>query len=124
MTLIDANAIQRYTLNDNADMAAKVHELLMKKKVSTRYEVLAEVVYVLNKVYSLSRHEIVKGLKLFLSHPNAEAESAEVLTLALDTYAGANIDFIDSILYGMNAVYGYNVFSFDKKLNSMINKLS
>ena len=123
MLLIDANAILRFTLNDNTDMAIKVRELTAKTKVSVRYEVLAEVVYVLNKVYSLPRAELVEGIKVYLANPNVEIESQEALSLALKTYAETNMDFVDCVLYGLSATYGYDVLSFDKQLNSMINKL-
>ena len=123
MLLIDANAILRYMLNDNVDMANKVRELIEKNKVTIRYEVMAEVVYVLNKVYLLPRNEIAEGIKVFLSGQNIETESEEVLSLALKTYAEKNIDFVDCVLYGFKAIYGHDVFTFDKKLNSMIYKL-
>ena len=123
MLLVDANAILRFTLNDNADMAAKISELIVKAKISVRYEVLAEVVYVLNKVYALPRAELVEGIQVFLSNPNVEIESAEALPLALKAYAETNMDFVDCVLYGLNAAYGHNVFTFDKQLNSKIKTL-
>jgi predicted nucleic-acid-binding protein len=121
MLFVDANAILRYTLNDNIDMAAKVRKLLSKNKIFVRYEVLAETVYVLNKVYLLPRSELVEGIKVFLSYPNVETESEEVLSLAFNTYADGNMDFVDCVLYGL-AAYGHDVFTFDKQLNSMIKK--
>jgi len=123
MLLIDANAILRYILNDNTDMAIKVRKLLENSKVAIRYEVLAEVIYVLNKVYSMPRDEIVRCIQIFLRLTNVETESEEALSLALKTYAAANMDFVDCVLYGFKAAYGYDVFTFDKKLNSMMNKL-
>ena len=124
MLLVDANAILRYTLNDNADMAARVSELIVKAKISVRYEVLAEVVYVLNKVYALPRAELVEGIQVFLSSPNVEMESAEVVPLALKAYAETNMDFVDCVLYGLNAAYGHDIFTFDKQLNSKIRPLN
>ena len=124
MVYIDANVILRYLLNDNADMSAKSRELIAKTKISVRYEVLAEVVYVLSKVYLLSRDKFVKSILEFLSHPNVETESEDALTTALNTYAETNLDFVDCILYGFKAVYGHSIFTFDKQLNSMLNKLA
>ena len=124
MLLIDANAILRYMLNDNPDMALKTRDLISKSKIFTRYEVLAEVIYVLNKVYLLPRIEISEGIKVFLLHPNMETESEEVMTLALETYANTNMDFVDCVLYSFNKSCGYGVFTFDKQLNSMINKIN
>jgi len=123
MLLIDANAILRYMLNDNNEMADKVRVLLENTKVTVRYEVMAEVVYVLNKVYSLPPNRIADGIKVFLSLQNVETESEEVLLLALQAYVEAKMDFVDCVLYGFRAVNGYDVFTFDKKLNTMMQKL-
>ena len=73
-------------LNDNAEMANKVQDLIGNTIVNIRYEVMAEVVYVLDNVYSLPRNEIAEGIKVFLSLPNVENESNEVLSLALETF--------------------------------------
>ena len=124
MLLIDANAILRYMMNDNHDMAVKVCDLIAKSKVFVRYEVLAEVIYVLSKVYLLPRNEIADGICIFLAHPNLGTESDEIILLALKTYKNVHIDFVDCVLYAFKGVYGYDVFTFDKKLNSMMNKLN
>ena len=124
MLLIDANAILRYMLNDNTVMANQVSELVDSTTVTIRYEVVAEVVYVLEKVYLLPRSEIAKGINIFMSLPNVETEAGEALSLALKTYANQNLDFVDSVLYGLKAIYGYDVFTFDKRLKSIIGKLS
>ena len=123
MQIIDANAILRYTLNDNPEMADEVKDLLVSSRVFVRYEVLAEVVYVLSKVYSLPKNEIAYGIKVFLSQSNVETEAAEVLLYALKTYAEKNLDFVDCLLYAFVAVQGYSVFSFDKKLVKLLKNL-
>ena len=92
MLFVDANAILRYLLYDNADMADKVCKLIEKNKIFIRYEVFAEVVYVLNKVYSMPRAEIAGCAEKFLRLSNVEMESEQVLFLALKTYAEVNID--------------------------------
>ena len=122
MLLIDANAILRYTLQDNVEMAEKVRKLMASSKIFIRHEVLAEVVYVLNKVYSLPRNEIAQGIKVFLSQSCAEVEAEEVLSFALDTFSEQNLDFVDCILYSFNIIHGHDVFTFDKKLGALIRK--
>ena len=119
--LVDANAILRYILNDNNEMAVQVDALLKSKTVSVRCEVLAEVVYVLSKVYSLNRAELVIGIKVFLGNPNVTIESSEAIFLALETYSETSMDFVDCVLYGMSTSCGYGIFTFDKQLNSMVN---
>jgi len=123
MLIIDANAILRYVLYDNEDMANEVNNLILSNKVTVRYEVMAEVIYVLEKVYSMSRSEIADGIKIFLGLSNIETETEEVLRLALETYANMKIDFVDCLLYGFKAICGYDIFTFDKKLKSMIESI-
>ena len=123
MILIDANAILRYMLNDNTDMAMSVHDLTLRNKITVRYEVMAEVIYVLEKVYAMPRKEIRDGITVFLSMPCVEVETKDVLLLALDTYAGKKLDFVDCLLYGFRVVCGYRAFTFDKELNKLIKNL-
>jgi predicted nucleic-acid-binding protein len=104
-------------------MANKVNKLISSSKVSVRYEVMAEVIYVLEKVYTMPRSEISEGIKVFIEVPNVETETKEVVLLALETYANMKIDFVDCLLYGFKAVCGNDIFTFDKKLNLLIEKL-
>ena len=120
MVLIDANAILRYTLQDNIVMANKVEELIETQNVYAGFEVIAEVIYVLHGVYQLSRMEIIDGLRIFFAHDNLHVESKEILYLALDLFAVRKLDFVDTVLYAKNRVYGYDVFTFDKKLNTLL----
>jgi len=123
MLILDTNAILRYMLSDNLDMATKVNEIINNNRVMIRYEVVAEVVYVLEGVYSLSRSKIKDSINVFLSVPNVETEAKSVLLLALETYADKNIDFVDCLLYAFKALQGYDVFTFDKKLNKLLNTI-
>ena len=117
-----ANAVLRYLLRDSIDMAKTVEELLVKNEVTLRYEVTAEIVYVLEKVYSLPRNKIRDGIKAFIEEPNVKTETVNVLLLALNTYADKKLDFVDCLLYGFNTKYSYGVFIFDKKLNVLMGK--
>ena len=121
MLLLDTNTILRYMLSDNIDMAIKVNEIITNNKVMARYEVIAEVVYVLEDVYELPRNKIKDSIVVLLSLPNVETETESVLLLALEIYADKKIDFVDCLLYGFKALYGYDVFTFDKKLNKLLN---
>jgi len=94
----------------------------VKSEITLRYEVAAEIVYVLEKVYSLPRNVIKDSLKAFIEEPNLKTETKNVLLFALDTYADKKLDFVDCLLYGFNAIYGYEVFTFDRKLNALIGK--
>jgi len=115
MILLDANVILRYLLNDNADMVKEVSDFFAKSKGFVRYEVLAEVVHVLSKLYTMPKSDISASLQAFINEPNVETESKAVLELALKTFGVINLDFVDCLLYAFRAVHGYEVFTLDKK---------
>jgi predicted nucleic-acid-binding protein len=123
MVIIDANAILRYILFDNEEMALKVDDLLKTEVVTIRFEVVAEVVYVLNKVYSMPRDEIAACVKIFLEQPNIDVYEADILMLAIETYGSINLDFIDCLLYSFAKAKKSAVFTFDKELNALISKI-
>jgi len=123
MLLIDANAILRYILCDNADMAEQVEELLKNKIVTTKNEVIAEVVYVLDKIYKLPRNEIHSVIVLFLDLENVQTEDKTVVVLALETYSQTKLDFVDTLLYAYHTLKDAKIFTFDKKLLSKIKQI-
>ena len=71
MKIADANTILRFLLKDNQDQyeeATKVFD--SNEQIYVPSEIIAEVVYVLQKVYSISREEIRSRLVHFISSPN------------------------------------------------------
>jgi predicted nucleic-acid-binding protein len=122
MVLIDANAILRYIMSDDTDMAHKVDSLLKTEVVTIRFEVVAEVVYVLNKVYSMPRNEIATCIKIFLEQPSISIFEADILFFALETYGNSILDFVDCLLYGFAKLKKHTVFTFDKRLNALVIK--
>ncbi|MCL2356562.1 MAG: PIN domain-containing protein [Defluviitaleaceae bacterium] len=120
MVLIDANVILRHVLKDNVEMAQQVEDLLKTNKVYAGLEVIAEVVYVLEKVYKVERNDIVNTLRVFFSHSSISVESNEVLDISFSLFDAGKFDFVDTVLYAKNRVYGYDVFTFDKKLNAVL----
>ena len=111
--LIDANAILRYLLNDVESMAAESAQVI-KNGAFTIPEVLAEVVYVLMKVYHVERQEISKVLIIFLN--SIEINRKDIMIKALEIFADTNLDFVDCILISYNKTDSVEIFSFDKKL--------
>ncbi len=55
MKIADANIVLRYLLNDKEGLVEKATDILEKKEVFIPNEVIAEVVYVLEKVYNVRR---------------------------------------------------------------------
>jgi predicted nucleic-acid-binding protein len=90
--------------------------------VYIKNEVLAEVVYVLNKTYSVPKTEVAITLKKLLESHYIEVDSKEVVNLALEIFESKNIDFVDSLLCAYNKISKYSVGTFDKKLNKCLNE--
>ena len=92
--LIDANVILRYLLNDVEEMAAESARII-QKGAFTIPEVLAEVVYVLMKVYHVERQEISETLTVFLD--SVEINRKDIMIQALKIFSETNLDFVDCI---------------------------
>lgn len=115
--LLDANAILRFLLNDNEEMAVQT-ENVIKNGAFTREVVIAEVIYVLCGVYKIERtlvsSKVVELLKFI------EIENPEVLKKAMEIFSTYSLDFVDCLLIAYNNVLDIDVFSFDKKLNNKL----
>ena len=120
MVILDANMILRYLLNDNVEMAAVAENCINAESAYITIEVAAEVVYVLNSVYSMERGKISEILIDFLDL--VACTEKEVLVCALKTYQVHKLDFVDCVLYGYNSVHSLKIATFDKKLLKLINQ--
>ena len=120
MKLIDANVILRYLLQEPQDQAEQA-KAVIEAGAYTTMEVMAEVVYVLLKVYEIDRAEIsaavveVAGELVF--------EEYDVLAFAMELFRDRKLDFVDCVLASRSAVKQDEVFSFDKKLMAAIESL-
>lgn len=118
MVILDANMILRYLVNDNAEMAIIAENYIDNSSAYITIEVAAEVVYVLNGVYSMERSKISEILIGFLDL--VDCTEKEVLICALKTYQTHKLDFVDCVLYGYNVIHNFDVATFDKKLLKLI----
>ena len=116
-SLIDANVILRYLLADHPQMSEQSKQII-ERGAFTIPEVLAEVVYVLKRVYGISRIEIANTLIDFLEE--IHMKDKEVMSFSLQLFAETSLDFVDCILIVRHRKLGDNVISFDKKLNKML----
>lgn len=120
MLIVDANIILRYLLFDNEELAKKAAEIIENNKIFLPFEVMAEVVYVLEKVYKIERAEICRSLKELLKSVNIHTYDSDILNKALEIFASRKIDFVDTLLCGYSLVRDDEVITFDKKINSYI----
>jgi predicted nucleic-acid-binding protein len=120
MVIVDANAILRIILNDNNEMVTAVKSLIRQNSVLLRNEVVAEIVYVLAKVYKVNKEMICLSLFNLIQVKNIYFESKDIMKLTLQTFQKNNIDFVDSMLYACSCIDNMEVFTFDEKLKRLI----
>ena len=85
MEIVDANIILRYLLDDIPKFKKIASTILdFKPNIIILEEIIAEVVYVLEKVYRIERNTITQTLKLFLQKNNLIIKNKKTILLALD----------------------------------------
>ena len=122
--LPDTNTILRYLLKDNEELykrAFMFFENVRKgqEKALILEGVLAETIYVLIKYYNVPRREISDKLKEFLLYKGIINEDKKELIHALDIFSLSNLAIVDSILCAKTKGKGYELFTFDEKLNKI-----
>ncbi|TDF96198.1 PIN domain-containing protein [Paenibacillus piri] len=124
MNIVDANLILRYLLHDAVQFIDQAMDTIENHHIFIPNEVIAEVVYVLEKVYKVDRPLIYDSLRNLLSYSNIATHDRRILVEALKVYSEIKIDFVDSLLFAYSKIGGHTVFTFDKKLNQMLDDLS
>ncbi len=114
MLLLDANVILRYLLADDASMADKAEEWIGSGLAHATMEVLAEVVYVLQKVYGTERRDIAETVSGVLRQ--VQCTENRIAEAALATYAETKLDFVDCVLCARHRIGGDEIATFDKPL--------
>lgn len=69
MQLVDANVILRYILWDHESLAEQAQAIIEREEVEIPFEVVSEVVYVLESVYETGRADIQASRSRFAELP-------------------------------------------------------
>jgi predicted nucleic-acid-binding protein len=77
----------------------------------------------LEKVHKVDRPLIYDSLSNLLAYSNISAYDRNILVEALKVYSEIKIDFVDSLLFAYSTIGGHTVYTFDKKLNQMLDEL-
>jgi predicted nucleic-acid-binding protein len=123
MQIVDANIILRYLLKDDKTQFNQAKLILDKNEIFIPFEITAEVVYVLEKVYSINREEITAVLCKLFMYNNLSFLNKKLVLKALEIYSYYKLDFADSLLCAYKAIEHYEIFTFDKKLLSVLKNL-
>lgn len=122
MSLVDANVVLRYLLDDHAELSAEAAAILEQQTVILPIEAACEVVYVLQKVYAVNRAEIRQLLTGLLNEALVTMDKPEIFLKALEYYSASTLDFVDTLLCAYHTVEQQEIFTFDNKLNQFIQR--
>ena len=120
MILFDTNALLRFLLQDDEEKALFVREKMLLHAFLIPVEVVAEMVYVLSKVYQVDRQRIAKELYRLLNAPNAVAQNQKAVEFALEIFAETKLDFVDCIMIGYAKSENVQIITFAKKLKKQL----
>ena len=123
MVILDTNAILRFILRDNQAMEDEVKLLLSSNACFIPVEVVAEIVYVLSKIYVVERNVIAKTISDITKLSSVTVAQKDVVLHSLDVFASTTFDFVDCLLIGYSKEQQYSVFTFDRKLQRYLNKM-
>lgn len=117
--LLDANVIIRFLTRDHEEHYLKSIEVFESIESGQTEAllmdfILAEVVYVLKRIYKHEKEDISSVLKKLLLYKHLYTDNKIVTFEALEIYAKRNIDFADAMLCAKKKVEGFTIVSFDK----------
>ncbi|WP_041446977.1 PIN domain-containing protein [Thiocystis violascens] len=121
ISLIDANVILRYLLADHPELHLRSKTILDAVRTDGRRvlipeSVLAECVYVMQRIYQVPRAEIASKLAILLGFPGVTGEGLPILRQSLAIYADTNLSFVDTLIAAHAAARQQPVETFDKGL--------
>jgi predicted nucleic-acid-binding protein len=121
MEVVDANVILRYLLGDIDELYRQAEKIFAeaingKRKLFIPQSVVAEVVYVLSKVYKVPKGDIASAISFLLELKNCKVQDGKVVKTALEIYQSENLSFVDSLLCAYSKVNGFGLLSLDKEL--------
>jgi predicted nucleic-acid-binding protein len=119
--LLDANVLIRFLTRDHEEHYLKSVEIFRsiesgKVEAMLMDFILAEVIYVLKRIYKYEKKDISSALKKLLLYKHLYTENKLVTFEALEIYADKNIDFADALLCAKQRLEGFEIVSFDKDI--------
>lgn len=122
MRIVDTNIILRYLLQDNEELGKQALEIIENNVVYTTTEVVAEICYVLAKVYDITRADIATELRYLFEDNIIQHKEYDFIINAIDIYEQISLDFVDCVMISYHKTFGYKIISFDKKIQRHIER--
>ncbi len=121
--ILDANAVLRFLLQDNEEQFQLVKSVVRRKNCYVTLEVLAEVCYVLEGLYQVTREDIISNFRKL--NNDVIILNADVLLRGLDIFGKTpKLDFVDCLLYGYKFEKDINIMTFDQRLRKRLDHIS
>lgn len=122
MIALDTNVLVRFVVEDDDEQTERtvrlIQDALAKDEALFVSEVvLCEVVWVLSRVYKLSKDELLQTLRALLQAKELEIREKDGVRRAVDAFAGGKGDFADSVIRELATAAGCDrIATFDKAL--------
>jgi len=120
--LIDTNIIVRYLAGDHAEFLTRSTELFEQieqgnTEVIILDAVVMEAFFVLTKFYQLPKAEVIEDLKTIMAFAGVINDDKFQIIETLNLVLYKNIDFVDALLCVKSKLFGFELYSFDDRLN-------
>ncbi len=87
MIILDANYVLRFLLKDNSEMYIISRDCIINNDCTIPSEVLAEVVFILLKVYKVTKSDITEILVKFLNFKTILMDSKYIMIQSLEIFS-------------------------------------
>lgn len=126
--LLDTNALLRFFLNDIPEQKKAVDKLLRGAKAGEESLIVSQIVvfelaFILEKYYQFAKDLVVDRLKNLVLTKYLKVESRETFILALSLYSATSVSFVDCFLIAKAKQLKSEIFSFDKELIKLQEKI-
>ncbi len=120
--VLDANVVLRFFLQDDPVQSPAVTAYFKRAKdqktdLLLLDAIVAEVTFVMEKVYRRRRSQIADALLDFIQNPFITTQGSDLLSDALVRYSAHPIDFPDALVAAQAAASDIVAVSFDKDLD-------
>lgn len=120
--MLDANAVLRFLLQDIEEQFQQVKNIVKRDRCYVTLEVMAEVCYVLEGLYQVSRKDIADNFRKL--NYDVTILNVDVFLRALEIYdKPPKLDFVDCLLYGYKMERGIDIVTFDKQLMKQLRNI-
>ena len=125
--LVDANVILRYLLRDDEALFQKASEVLEKvrtgeEKVVILESVVTECVYVLLKIYKVTRTTIAEKLGRLLDYKGVANPDKQDLIDSIHLFGETHLSFVDCLLCTKSKNNAMPIVTFDAELVTISKK--